>query len=215
MPRSTYHVSTPCLEAGAMDASSPWALPVGRLQCTTPYGCSHMGQGLHTNLFQPVLAPPYLESSRRQILIAWQSHPRRLHGSPHVQDQHPEQLCSCLTDQVSHLQLKNKPPTLQQTFVKPHKLWPVLSRPQWSRGLWQEREMPASSIPLAPLSPFNTSDHSTPRSILVLSNLRVIFPPPQRSKISAAMQYALPWHRPSKPHHKEQVTAPLTSPQRT
>lgn len=33
----------------------------------------------------PVLAPPYLESSHRQILIAWQSHQRRLHGSPHVQ----------------------------------------------------------------------------------------------------------------------------------
>ena len=141
---------------------------------------------------EPVLAPPYLESSHRRILIAWQSHQRRLHGSPHIQGQHPKQLCSCLTGQVSHLELKNKPPTLQQTFVKPCELCPVPSRPRRSCGLWQEREMPASSTPLAPLCPFNTSDHSTPRSSSLLSNLRGIFPPPQWSKISAAMQYALP-----------------------
>lgn len=86
-----------------------------------------MGQG--QGPFQLVLAPPYLESSRRQILITWQSHPRRPRGSSHFQDQHPKQLCSCLTGQVSHLELKNKPQILQQTFLKPHELCPAPSRP--------------------------------------------------------------------------------------
>lgn len=119
-----------------------------------------MGQG--QGPFQPVLAPPYLESSCRQILITWQSHPRRLRGSSHFQGQHPKQLCSCLTGQVSHLELKNKPQILQQTFLKPHELCPAPSRPWQSCRLWEEWEMTVSSMPLVPLSPFSTPDHSTP-----------------------------------------------------
>lgn len=135
---------------------------MGRLQCTAPHDCSHVVQGLHPSLFQPLLAPPHLESSRRQILITWQSHPRRLHGSPHIQGQHPKQLFSCLTGQVSHLELKNKPTTLQQTSVKLRELCHVPSRPQQSHRLQQERETPASSC-LWPLFPPSTIQITQPQ----------------------------------------------------
>lgn len=136
-------------------------------------------------------------------------------GFLYVQGQHPKQLCSCLTGQISHLERKKK--SLQP---RGRHLWihmssaPSHPSPGTDR-IWQEREMPAPSMPLAAFSPFNTSDHSIQEAPQFLQTwggfFQFYF---QRSRISAAMQCVLLQCRPSKPRHRERVPAPLTSPQR-
>lgn len=110
-----------------------------------------------------------------------------------------------LASQVSHLELKNKPQILQQTFVKPHQFFLAPFKPLWNHGLWEE--WTASSMALEPLSP---SMH-------------------QITQLQAAPHLFQFWggilnmHRATKfqlqcnIHYYDtaQVPAPLTSPQRT
>lgn len=113
------------------------------------------------SLFHPALAPPRLESGHRQILITWQSHSRRLQRFPLRPRPAPQ--TALLLPHRPNFTLgakKKKPPTSQQIFVKPRELCPLSPAPGRDR-MCQEWEMPAPSMPLAALSPFNTSDHST------------------------------------------------------
>lgn len=179
MPHSPYHVSTPCSEAGTSSPvmhGKPVAMacePCPWAECNAPH---------HTTRLQPHgpgLAPELVPARADSSLPGKQpqTNCNHLANSPEKaawvssRPRPASQTALALASQ----ELKNKPLTLQQTSVKPRELCCVPSRPWWSCGLWQERDMSASFPLLTPLSHFNTSDHSTPRSNLVLSNLWEFF----------------------------------------